>query len=236
MKMEEVAPDVLRWALWPLDGLNVYLLGDVLVDAGGAAAGKRLVTALSGHRITAHAITHAHIDHQGASHFVCEQLEIPLWCGDGDREAMETGDLTRILPNPDSRLARFMQRFAGPAHPVSRTLAEGDEVGGFKVISTPGHTPGHLAFWREGDRVLVLGDVLFHRNPMTLRRGLTEPFFFATHDPARNRDSARRLAALEPSVVCFGHGEPLRDSGALAAFVASLSHGLTPLGEVVQPA
>jgi glyoxylase-like metal-dependent hydrolase (beta-lactamase superfamily II) len=70
---------------------------------------------------------------------------------------------------------------------------------------------------------LVLGDVLFHRNPMTIRKGLTEPFRFATCDPPKNRESARRLARLEPRVVCFGHGEPLRDTGAFAAFVASLS-------------
>lgn len=223
MKLDHVAPGVLRLVLWPLDGLNAYLLGDVLVDAGGRAAAPRLLTALSGHRVTAHAITHAHIDHQGASHLVCEQLGIPLWCGEGDREAVETGDLTRILPDPDARFSRFMQRFAGPAHAVSRTLSERDEVGGFTVIHTPGHTPGHLAFWRESDRVLVLGDVLFHRNPMTLRKGLTEPFRFATHDPERNRESARKLAALEPSVVCFGHGEPLRDTQGFAAFVNTLS-------------
>ncbi len=41
-------------------------------------------------------------------------------------------------------------------------------------------------------------------------------------DPARNRDSIRRLAALEPAVVCFGHGPPARDPGALTAFAAAL--------------
>ena len=43
-----------------------------------------------------------------------------------------------------------------------------------------------------------------------------------TPDPAANRASIRRLAALEPAVVCFGHGPPLRDPGRLAAFAAAL--------------
>ena len=44
-----------------------------------------------------------------------------------------------------------------------------------------------------------------------------------TPDPAQNRDSARRLAALEPKLVLFGHGPPLRDPAALSAFAATLS-------------
>ena len=43
-----------------------------------------------------------------------------------------------------------------------------------------------------------------------------------TPDPARNRASARRLAALEPQLTCFGHGAPLRDPGKLTDFCARL--------------
>lgn len=222
MKTEQVAPGVTRLALMPLDAFNAYVLGDVLVDSGGRMAGKRLVATLSDMTLTGHALTHAHFDHQGSSHLVCEHFGIPLWCGAGDRAAAETGDQTLILPHPDSWLARVSQSLAGPGHPVARTLVDGDEVGGFTVIETPGHTPGHLAFWRESDRVLILGDVLFHRNPMTLRKGLAEPFGWATFDPAMNRTSARKLAALAPAVVCFGHGQPLRDARQFAEFVSRL--------------
>ena len=127
-----------------------------------------------------------------------------------------------MLPNPDTRLAKLHQKLAGPACPVSRALRNGDEVGGFQVMETPGHTPGHLAFWRSKDKVLVLGDVLFNRNPVTLRRGLQEPFSFATHNPEQNRASARELAALEPALVCFGHGAPLEDPGRFTDFVSGL--------------
>jgi glyoxylase-like metal-dependent hydrolase (beta-lactamase superfamily II) len=52
--------------------------------------------------------------------------------------------------------------------------------------------------------------------------GLHEPYSFFTPDPARNRDSARRLADLEPALVCFGHGAPLRDPAKLSDFVRRL--------------
>jgi len=222
MKIDRVSTDVLRLALGPFGAVNVYVLDDILVDSGGKFARRQLLSALSEIPISGHVITHAHFDHQGCSHAVCERFDVPLMCGEGDRAAVETGDLTQVLPSRDLWIARLSRRLGGPGHPVSRTLYDGDKLGQFTVIEAPGHTPGHLAFWRESDRILVLGDVLFHRNPMTMRRGLTEPFGFATFDEARNRTTARKLAALEPSVVCFGHGEPLRDAGRFAEFVSTL--------------
>jgi glyoxylase-like metal-dependent hydrolase (beta-lactamase superfamily II) len=95
-------------------------------------------------------------------------------------------------------------------------------VGGFTVLETPGHTPGHVSYWRERDRVLIAGDVLTNVNMSTGVSGLHEPLAFGTPDPARNRACARRLAELQPALVCFGHGPPLRDPDKLAKFVASL--------------
>jgi glyoxylase-like metal-dependent hydrolase (beta-lactamase superfamily II) len=118
---------------------------------------------------------------------------------------------------------RLQQRFwTGPPHPVARALAEGDEVAGFTVLETPGHSPGHVAYWRESDGVLVLGDVLSNVNVRTGLPGLHEPLTVFTADPPRNRESARRLAALRPRLACFGHGAPLRDPGRLADFVDRL--------------
>jgi glyoxylase-like metal-dependent hydrolase (beta-lactamase superfamily II) len=167
-------------------------------------------------------LTHGHFDHQGCSHAICDEFGIPLMCGEGDREALESGNLSLLMPRPDSMLGRFSKMFAGPGHPVSQTLSEADEVGGLSVIETPGHTPGHLSYWHEKDRVLIVGDVLFHRNPVTLRKGLAEPFRSATFDRTANLKSARKLAALEPRVVCFGHGAPLHDGEAFVRFVEEL--------------
>jgi glyoxylase-like metal-dependent hydrolase (beta-lactamase superfamily II) len=70
--------------------------------------------------------------------------------------------------------------------------------------------------------VLILGDVLNNMNLMTGIPGLNEPPALFTIDPVRNRASIRRLAALRPSLVLFGHGAPLRDPDKLAAFAAQL--------------
>lgn len=208
----EVAPGLHRLAVLPMDLGSVYLLGDVLLDAGAPFSAGRIVRALEGRRVSAHALTHAHFDHQGGSHAVCEALGIPLWCGAGDRAAVETGDARLLYPDPNRIIARLARRLAGPAHPVERVLRDGDVVGGFTVVETPGHTPGHLAYWRPDDGALVLGDVLFHRNPITTRKGLVEPYRWLVWDYGRNRDSLRRLAELEPGIVCFGHGEVLHDA------------------------
>lgn len=109
-----------------------------------------------------------------------------------------------------------------PAHPVATRLKEGDRVANFNVLDAPGHSRGHIALWRAEDKVLVLADVLFNLNPLTMRSGLREPPAALTLNPAQNRDSARRLAELEPELVLFGHGPPLRNPEALSRFAASL--------------
>ena len=52
--------------------------------------------------------------------------------------------------------------------------------------------------------------------------GLREPKPFLTPDPAENRRSIRKLAALEPALVLFGHGAPLRDTGKLTELAGKL--------------
>jgi glyoxylase-like metal-dependent hydrolase (beta-lactamase superfamily II) len=101
-------------------------------------------------------------------------------------------------------------------------LREGDEVAGFRVLDVPGHSPGHVAYWRESDRVLVCGDVMWGYNPFLLAGKIMEPWPFINPDNAKNRESARRLAALEPALVCFGHGKPVRDTARFVAAVERL--------------
>jgi len=206
---------------FPPDAINVYLMGDVLVDAGSRHAERRILRQLADRDVRAHALTHAHPDHQGSSHAVCEKLGIPFWVGEGDVKAAESGDM--VTPQPDHPMPRFSQRvFAGPGHPVDRVLREGDDVAGFTVLEVPGHSAGHVAFWRESDRTLVLGDVVFNVSHAFIPGTLSEPREFFSPDPARNRDSARRVAELEPALVCFGHGPPLRDTKKFTDFVAGL--------------
>ena len=110
--------------------------------------------------------------------------------------------------------------WVGPAHPDSRRLREGDEVGGFRVLETPATLIGHISFWREHDRVLVLGDVLANMHIWCGVPRLRQPERIFSLDPPLNRQSAARVAELEPRLVCFGHGPPLRNPKRLLQFVS----------------
>jgi glyoxylase-like metal-dependent hydrolase (beta-lactamase superfamily II) len=219
--LKQLADDLFLLNGFPPYAINVYLAGGVLIDAGSRHAAKRILRQLSGRTVTAHALTHAHADHQGSSHEVCEKLDLPLWCGERDAEAVEDGRIRERLPS--HRINDLIARvFPGPPHPVTRRLHEGDEVAGFQVLDTPGHSAGHVSFWRESDRVLICGDVFTNMDTITGLPGLHEPKWFFTPDPERNRDSMRRLAALEPELICFGHGRPLRDQQKLKMFMNKL--------------
>ena len=221
--MKRLADGVEKLGGFPPNAVNIYLADGILIDAGTRFDRRRILRQLKGREVTAHALTHGHPDHQGSSRAVCDKLGIPLWCGAGDADAVEAGRPLDLTPN--NRITRLGARLvAGPACPVARRLVEGDEVGGFRVVDSPGHSPGHVCFWRESDRILILGDVLAHMNFVTWQAMLHEPPALFTPDPALNRRSARRLVelGLEPSLVCFGHGPPLRDPRKFVEFIERL--------------
>jgi hydroxyacylglutathione hydrolase len=141
---------------------------------------------------------------------------VPAWCGAGDAAAWAAGK-----PVAASRVQAL---FGWKPVAAARELRADDTVGrGFTVLDTPGHSPGHISLWREADRTLICGDVFLNLNFYTTAPGLNEPPKLFTVDPSRNRASARRLAEMEPELVLFGHGKPLRDPAKLAAFARSLS-------------
>jgi glyoxylase-like metal-dependent hydrolase (beta-lactamase superfamily II) len=205
--LRDLGDGVHQIALLPRSGVNAYFAGGVLFDAGIPSNAKKILTALKGHEVTAHTLTHGHPDHQGASHAVCESLNIPLCVGDADADAVEAGDLRPLMPA--SLITSVMSSMAGPAHAVSRRLREGDEIGGFQVIETPGHSPGHVVYYCPDNGVLILGDVLTNMHVVTTLVGLREPPRPFTPDPALNRKSAKKLIGLKPELVLFGHGPPL---------------------------
>jgi glyoxylase-like metal-dependent hydrolase (beta-lactamase superfamily II) len=218
VKLTSVTDDVFQLVLSPRSFINAYLVGDVLVDAGLGPHAGGIVKALSGHTVATHVITHAHGDHVGGSKTVTDRLGVPAWCGSGDAEAVRAGK-----PVAASKLQAL---FRWRPLEVARELREGEELGpGFTVLDVPGHSPGHIALWRERDRTLISGDVFLNLNFYTTLAGLNEPPGLFTVDMARNRQSARRLAELEPALVLFGHGNPLRDPAKLQAFVQSLPRG-----------
>ena len=199
--MEELAERVWRLRGWPPNAVNVYVVGTALVDAGTERAKRRILREVRGVSLDTHVVTHAHPDHFGSSHSICTELTLPLWTGSRDADALERG-------RPVSA-SRLLNRLPAPAgHPVSRRLREGDEVAGFYVLDVPGHSPGHIALWREHDRALLCGDVFFNFPR------LGAPPRLLTVDPVRNRESMRRLAGLRPALVLFGHGPPSPRPGA----------------------
>lgn len=221
--MQQLADDLWLITGFPRYAINAYVAGDVLIDAMARMDTGRIRKALAGRPITAHAITHAHPDHQGASHAICTELQIPFWVPSLDVPPAEDASLIpkRQPKHPINTL--FGKILAGPGHPVDRELREGDDVAGFTVLDTPGHSAGHVSFWREADRTLICGDVLNNQHPILgFPRGLRQPLDIFTPDPVRNRESIRRLGELEPALVCFGHGPPLRDPAAFAAFCRSV--------------
>jgi hydroxyacylglutathione hydrolase len=220
--VKELAPGVWQLRGFPPNSINVYVIDGVLIDAATRHAGRRILRQLQDREIAAHALTHAHPDHQGASHRVCSELGVPYWVGERDIPAAENPDLIGER-QPDHPVPQFFHRVCtGPGHNVDRPLTEGDRVGSFEVLDVPGHSAGHVAFWRESDRVLVAGDVLNSANVFTGIPGLRLPYDFFTPDPETNRRSAKRLGELEPELVLLGHGPPVRDRRKFAEFCASL--------------
>jgi glyoxylase-like metal-dependent hydrolase (beta-lactamase superfamily II) len=199
---------------------NIYLAGDVLIDTGTRWARKRILRQLGRRRPALVALTHCHPDHQGSARAVCEHYGVPLACHEADVPAMEGRERMR----PHNRILRLGDWvWAGPPYPVSRVLREGDRVGEFRVVHAPGHTPGHVIFFRDSDRVALAGDVLANINVRTGRIGLVEPPRLFSTDRQRNRQSVRMLWELRPSLVGFGHGPPLRDLALLERAVERLA-------------
>lgn len=102
----------------------------------------------------------------------------------------------------------------------AETFAEGDVLdvpGRPRVIGTPGHTPGHCAFYFESHGALFVGDELCTWNPVTGSHG---PQLMTHALNESNEHCVSSLDALEPldaEVLLPGHGEPWR--GGVAAAV-----------------
>ncbi|HEX4305546.1 MAG TPA: MBL fold metallo-hydrolase [Solirubrobacterales bacterium] len=218
--MKRLAPGVWRVKEFPGPTINVYLAENVLIDAGRKWDRKRIFAELEGVEIAELALTHVHPDHQGCAKWVCDAREVPLACHADDVDAMEgrasVGSGAALIPRIYDHI------WTGPPHKVDRVLAAGDEVAGFRVVHAPGHAPGEVIFFRDSDRVAICGDVVRNMSYLTALPGVRQPPDEMTYDPAENRRSIRKLAALEPSLILPGHGPAITDMAKFDAFVAAL--------------
>jgi glyoxylase-like metal-dependent hydrolase (beta-lactamase superfamily II) len=137
--------------------------------------------------------THAHFDHTDANGVVVQATGASL--------ALHPQDLP-LLTNAGG--AAFFGLEADPSPLPDLELHDGDEleVGklGFRVLHTPGHTPGHVCFYEPAEEVLFDGDVLFYRGigRSDLPGGSWQQLM----------DSIQRVlfALPEDTVVYSGHG------------------------------
>ncbi len=207
---------------------NAYVLseglssGFTLVDAGTPHDARRLRRALVRFgglkRCKLILLTHAHPDHAGCAALLARASGAPVLAHQSERPFIESGQLYGRGGPQVQRAAFKLGSLIWPVRRcrLSRALRDGEEVetsaGVWRVIHTPGHTMGHISFWRESDGVLLSGDALLNVLPWTRKPGLTLPLRLFTQDPDLALDSARKLARLEPRVLLAGHGSPLLDA------------------------
>jgi len=221
--MEKVADGV-----WLLRGdarksMNIYFLEDgdgvVQFDAGTKAMVKKARAAaaqLGGLKRVV--LGHAHADHRGTA----PSMGVPVFCHADDVADAESDSAIAPymeiaeLPAPARWIyPLLLKRWDGGAVQVAGTVAEGDEVAGFRVIHFPGHAPGLIGLWRESDRLALVSDVIYLIDSTKMGRPLPKGEASVPHpawnwDHAKAKESIRKLAALEPALVCTGHDEPLR--------------------------
>ena len=233
----QVAPGVHRLGS-PL--LGFYLVEEdgayTLVDAGLPAHFDQLLTLIERlggdlHDVEAVVLTHAHADHLGIAERVRTeaQARVHVHGADAQRARQPGGTdhergLLPYLRRPAA--ARFVAHvLRGGARRVPRvedlhTFVDGavlDVPGRPRVIATPGHTHGHASLLLADRGVLLAGDALCSRNPLTGRAGpqvMPSAFNASTERALASLD---RLAGVEAAVVLFGHGDPW--TGGVAAAV-----------------
>jgi glyoxylase-like metal-dependent hydrolase (beta-lactamase superfamily II) len=221
--MEKVADGV-----WLLRGdtrkaMNIYFLEDgdgvVQFDAGTKAMAKQNKAAaeeLGGVRRIV--LGHAHADHRGTA----PSMGAPVFChpdevADAESDAVQWPylDISQ-LPAPARWIyPMLLRRWDGGGVKIDGTVSEGDEVAGFRVIHFPGHAPGLIGLWRESDRVAIVSDVVYLIDSTRMGKPLPRGEASVPHpawgwDHAKAKESVRKLAALEPALVCTGHDKPLR--------------------------
>jgi glyoxylase-like metal-dependent hydrolase (beta-lactamase superfamily II) len=231
---------------------NVYLVRSdsawTLVDAGWATSAGAIRTAAEavfgpGTAPAVILLTHLHPDHSGAAGTLARSWAVPVYVHP-DELPMAAG---RYLPQYAMPLDRWLvvplmrllpTRIRGrieAAGSITDVVAPLDRQGGvpglpdWAWVSTPGHTPGHVAYLRPSDGVLLAGDAALTVDLNTVggvlvgRRRVAGPPRYTTWDwPAAQR-SIRALADLEPRVLAPGHGRPL--SVGTAAALAALAQG-----------
>ena len=234
MALERVADGV-----WLLRGdlrgaMNVYFIEDgegvVQFDAGTKSMRKQATaTARELGGLKRIVLGHAHADHRGTAPY----LGAPVFCHPDEVDDAGSGEA--VMPYFNLSLLEvapvrwiypmLLKHWDGGPVRVAGTVAEGDEVAGFRVLHFPGHAPGLIGLWREADRLALVSDVVYLVDSARLKAlppgeaSVPHPAFAWNHQEAKR--SLRRLAELEPLVVGTGHERPLRGDNLRATLEAA---------------
>ncbi len=215
--------------------VNVFFIGKkskwFLIDAGFAPVNANLIvrTAASvfgkSNPPQAILLTHAHFDHVGALESLVNKWQVPVFAHPLEVPYLNGG---ASYPPADpavggGAMSVVFSRFfpVGPFtlnYPV-QNLKEGPfgPMPGWDVIDSPGHSPGHVSFYRKKDGVLLSGDAFitmnqesFFSSALTHLPEIHRPPAYFTQDWEKAMASVRTLAALKPLTVASGHGQPMK--------------------------
>ena len=224
---ESVATDVLRI---PIAFVNTYAVGApgepwVLVDTGlpGAAGYVRMRTDEHlGRPPEAIVLTHGHFDHAGSALALAEAWDVPIYAHDAELPFL-TG--RSDYPPADSTMGgaiAFLARFfPSSGYDFGRRVRPLPSDGSvphlpdWQWLHTPGHSPGHVSLWREGDRTLLSGDAVATLDldswaaQVTHAREIDRPPVPFTPDWDAADASIRDLAELRPRALGAGHGRAI---------------------------
>jgi glyoxylase-like metal-dependent hydrolase (beta-lactamase superfamily II) len=197
--------------------------GGVLIDTSVAGQAEAILQGLAAHGFQPHdvrliLITHGHNDHLGSAAELRQRTGAPVAIHALDAEAARSGKNPSASLRPTSPLLRAVmallrplrrQEPETPSCPADIAFEQEwrlDEYGvAGKVLHTPGHTAGSASVLLDSGEAVVGDLVTGPMLPWGRRFGLP----FVAMDVARDRESIRRLAALQPAFVYVTHGRSL---------------------------
>jgi glyoxylase-like metal-dependent hydrolase (beta-lactamase superfamily II) len=228
---------------------NVYLIRSggswALIDAAWPGRGQLITTAAEsvfgeGTRPASMLLTHIHPDHSGSARELARCWDLPVWVHPGEMplaagtyrpEYQNPLDrwlivpLLRVLPRRSVDSMTSAASLAGVARPLD-PVGPPPGLPDWRCVAAPGHTPGHVAFFRTRDRVLIAGDAVLTVNLNSVRGllqgrpGAWGPPRYTTWNWPLARESVAALAWLEPRVLAGGHGRPMTGAGTAACLHA----------------